>query len=458
MKNKEDYINQILNGFQKYKGRASTYCFSFNIIPELVYNILYRFKRKNGNAKIFIAVDTYNTRKNILDYINKKGESYNIDILSKDYIDTNYKHTYNLIISVGINNMPHLLRHFYYNSTFTIAILTENIMDENFNRLVFNLLPRIYTDDIVTIEKQVNLNSPVEGRVYNIDLTKDELELYKKYTNDINLSVSIFGNIDNIHKAIFGDKVLGISAVDFVNQLAKENGWSYDIDCNIDFQKKIDETYNPNSLTEKAETFFNISRSRRELLANNKNKFPIIADICNENKDKKILIISKNGEYAAKITKYINENTDCKCGDYHDCIEHKVAVDINGNPILYKSGLHKGEPKILASKAQSSLNEQYFNQGYINVLSIKESSFTSLKIVCDLIIITTPLYSTIKDIKTRFNNIKINSIPNKVIIICYANTIENEKLEKWNSDKNITLINENENFVTYDENNGDIIL
>lgn len=458
MKNKEDYINQVLNGFQKYKGRASIYCFSFNIIPELVYNILYRFKRKNGDIKVFIAVDCYNTRKNILDYINKKGESYNIDILSKDYINTDYKHTYNLIISVGINNMPHLLRHFYYNSTFTFAILTENIMNEEFNRLVFNLLPRIYTDDIITIEKQVNLNSPVEGRVYNINLTEDELELYKKYTNDINLSVSIFGNIDNIHKAIFGDKALGISAVDFVNQLAKENGWSYDIDCDIDFQKKIDETYNPNSLTEKAETFFNISRSRRELLANNKNKFPIIANICNENKDKKILIISKNGEYAAEITKYINENTDCKCGDYHDCIEHKVAVDINGNPILYKSGLHKGEPKILASKAQSSLNEQYFNQGYINVLSIKESSSTSLKIACDLIILTTPLYSTIKDIKTRFNNIKINSIPNKVIIICYANTIESEKLEKWNNDRNVTLINENENFITYDENNGDIIL
>ena len=44
MKIKEKVIQQVLDGFQRLKGRASFYCFTKEIIPDIVFNVILLFR------------------------------------------------------------------------------------------------------------------------------------------------------------------------------------------------------------------------------------------------------------------------------------------------------------------------------------------------------------------------------------------------------------------------------
>lgn len=222
--------------------------------------------------------------------------------------------------------------------------------------------------------------------------------------------------------------------------------------------KQIDDIYNPNILFERACTFYTIAKQRRDLVSDNSAKLEAIKDICLANLGKQILIISKRGEYAAKVTKYLNEFPDIKCGDYHDCIDDAIAVDDMGVPILVKSGANKGKPRVVGSQAQSTANERLFNNKAINVLSIKSASNPKLKIATDVVIFTSPLCDNIIDVKTRFTNVAFNGMPTKTYRVYCAGTVESDKMNKEKEVSIIKVINDTENFVGYDENSGDIIL
>ena len=462
MKNKDKLINQVIDSFQRLKGKASVYCFSKDVIPELLYHIITRLTQKHKDASIFIVVDCYNTRKSILDYLKENNinedVSYNIKCLSVDYIREQYNYSYDLIITVGVNDNFSILNKLCRESKFTLSILTKNIMDNNFINNIRNILPCIDTADLDIAIRHDNIYSPVEEHRYGVELSDDDRELYNKYTDYITTCISIFGELSNIEKCKKGDDKLGISAADFRNTIAYENGWREDLDTNIPFMKQIDDIYNPNILFERACTFYTITKQRRDLVCDNDAKLEVIKNICLDNKDKKILIISKRGEYAAKITKYLNENSDIKCGDYHDCIEDAIAIDDMGIPILVKSGVNKGKPRVVGAQAQSSLNERRFNAGYINALSIKSASNIKLKIACDIVILTSSLCDNIIEVKSRFTDIVFNSVPTKTFRVYCNSTIENDKLNKEKENTLFTIINETENNVLYDENSGDIIL
>ena len=219
----------------------------------------------------------------------------------------------------------------------------------------------------------------------------------------------------------------------------------------------IDDNYNPNILFEKACTFYNISNERRNILLNNKNKINEICDICLKNMDKKILILSKNGEFAAAITNYINLTLkNDTCGDYHDCIEDMAAVDMYGNPILIKSGKDKGKPKIVKSAAISSNNEKRFNNGNINILSAKVSSNIKLSINVDIVIFTDGISTDIIEVKSRFTNSTFN-VPTITYRLFTNDTIEHKKLLEKNQPANIRIYNTNEKNAIFDEKSGDII-
>lgn len=459
---KDKFIDRIVNGFQSNKGKASCYCFTKEVIPELLYNIITRLVSKTPQASVFIVVDCYNTRKSILDYLNTNNvnevNGYNIRCLSVDFVKPQYHYSYTLTITVGINKDYAVIKKLQEESKFTLCVLTENIMDNNFIMNVRNLLPDIVTADSDNDIKSDKIYSPVEEHRYGVELSADDRESYDKYTDYITTSVSIFGDLSNIEKCKKGDEKLGISAADFRNTIAKENGWNENLDTNIPFMKQIDDIYNPNILFERACTFYTLAKQRRDLVCDNTAKLETIKNICIENKDKQILIISKRGEYAAKVTKYLNEHSDIKCGDYHDCIDDAIAVDDYGCAILVKSGDNKGKPRILGAQAQSSLNERRFNSHLINILSIKLSSNPKLKIACDIVILTTPLYNSIIDIKKRFTNVVFNSIPTKAYLIYCIGTIEYNKIVTEKRNNLITVIDETENNVQYDENSGDIIL
>lgn len=459
---KDKLIDRIVNGFQSNRGKASCYCFTKEIIPELLYNIITRLISKTPQASVFIVVDCYNTRKSIIDYLNtnnvNEANGYNIKCLSVDFVKPQYHYSYVLTITIGINKDYTIIKKLQEESKFTLCVLTENIMDNNFIINVRNILPCIDTADLDITIRHNNIYSPVEEHRYSVELSTNDREAYNKYTDYITTSVSIFGDLSNIEKCKKGDEKLGISAADFRNTIAKENGWNENLDTTVPFMKQIDDIYNPNILFERACTFYTIAKQRRDLVCDNTSKLETIKNICLENKDKQILIISKRGEYAAKITKYLNEN-NILCGDYHDCIDDAIAVnDITGEPILVKSGSKKGKPRVLGWQAQSSANERAFNAHLINVLSIKSSSNPKLKIACDIVIFTTPLCDSIIDVKKRFTNIVFTSIPTKTYMLYCMATIEQNKLIKNKENNLITVINETENNVQYDENSGDVIL
>lgn len=351
MKIKEKVIQQVLDGFQRLKGRASFYCFTKEIIPDIVFNIILKFHSKNKDDAIFIVVDKYETRKKLVDCFKANNmtteDGYNIRILSADYVNPKYHYSYKLIITVGINDKYMLLNHLYDNSKFMISILTENIMDNDFITRTRAILPNINVDNISNKVRNDYIHSPVEEHRIGVDMSDTDRTIYDKYTNYINDCVSIFGDLKTIEKCKYGDEVLNISATEFRNNIAKQNGWRHDLDTNIAFYKQIDDIYNPNILEEKARNFYSIAKLRRDLCTDNVDKLSVINDICNANKDKKILIVSKRGEFAAQITKFLNDNNQNLsadgivykiCGDYHDCIADCIATDDEGNPIYIKSG------------------------------------------------------------------------------------------------------------------------
>lgn len=460
---KDKIIKTIIDGFQNYRGKISFYCFDYSFIPEIIYNVINRFNNKYANNQILIVVDSYRTRIEIMNYINTyiyddNKTVFNIKILSKDFISSRYHYIYKLIITVGINNDYRVIKHLCDESKFTMCILTKNIMNNEFITNVRNILPSINIDNTADDNAKARIYSPVEEHRIGVELSADDRQAYNKYTDYINSTISILGNLDNIDKCKNGDKELNISSAAFCNAIAKENGWNEHIDVNIPFMKQIDDNYNPNIIFERACAFYTITKNRRDLVTDNEAKLKAIKDICNDNADKQIIIVSKRGEFAAKITEYLNKN-NILTGDYHDCLDTVNATDEYGNLIVYKSGVKKGQPKKFGWQAQNSLNETRFNNKLIKVLSIKSASNIKLKTACDILIFTSPLCDDIISFKTRFTNVTFNTISTITYKLYCIGTIENDKLIKDKPNNIIKVINDNtDNFIGYDENSGDIII
>ena len=105
----------------------------------------------------------------------------------------------------------------------------------------------------------------------------------------------------------------------------------------------------------------------------------------------------------------------------------------------------KGAPIYMAEKAQKSENLRLFNDGYINVLSANNSIDKSLYGEIDILIITSPLCSSVRDIKYRVPNLVFSSIPNEVYKVYCANTTEQNKLEKEVKGNNDEIVKNCEN-------------
>lgn len=462
----DKYVDDVINGFQNNRGKASVYCFKpFNPII-VAYNVINRFHVKNPQDEIFIVVDSYNTRVALLNHFKNCGcdleNDYKLKVLSTTYINTKYSYRYKLIITIGVNNDLNILKCLSRDSKFTLAIFTENIMNANFTMSIRTFLPFIDTSVTTMSAKQDLIYSPVEGHRVGVELSDDDRKLYDKCSVYINQCVSIFGDLGTIDKCKRGDTKLNISAAEIRHQIAINNGWSEILDTSQEFYKQLDDLYNPNNLYERACNFYNIAKQRRDLVSDNKAKLDEIARICLENEDKNILIVSKRGEFAAIVTKKLNglnvHGNNQICGDYHDTINDEVARDIEGNIIYVKSGKNIGKPKIVGAIAISSQNEQRFNLGYINILSIKNASNPKLKIAIDMVIFTTPLCDDIFKLRSRFTNITFNNIPTKIYTIYCKNTIEQVTINKEKESPIYKIIDDTENNITYNENNGDIIL
>lgn len=446
----EKYSAEIMAEFQRAAGKG--YCFCVNPITpyKLVAQTAINVCNKDTNRKVYIVTSFYDYTQKIKAEIAKIApeNNYNVTYNGSIYINPKFNYNYDCTIVVGINGEDNgdieKLRKLINCSKFTLVIFTNSALSVEMNKFVQSNLKFLKTSITPDEARVAYLYSPVEEYRYSVPLSDLDKEEYDKADAFIRESITIFGSLQNIEQCARGNKVLNISASEFRYNFAKENSWNEHLDMTSDYERSIDDVYNPNALNERANTFYTISHKRKEIALRNENKYAKIAEIVKNNADKKIVIVSKHGETALTIANYLNQpefqELGINCGQYHDCIPDAYDVDNEGNVIVQKSGKDKGKPKVIKSQALSSRYLALFNANSINILSIKFASNPKLKIAFDLIIFTDPNTANITHFKNRFVNAVCTESPNKVYRIYSKDTIEERDINNENILNNVQIM------------------
>lgn len=438
----------------------------------IILGVLQRIYTRSPDAHVTIFLGNFKDRIEIIEFLTQQENEENneefkqlinnkvLRLLTIDYIERNgsFMTPYVTIVyhcdSIGKHLEEILIR-----SRFKLVVLSKLMSSvEDMNKL-YNLCPLI--DDFKQNElDELRTSTPVEERWIGIDIPEDTeaSKLLAYYNEYIITSIRIFGSLDNVQQARVGNTVLNISANQICYQIAYDNGWNENLDMSIQINVQLDELYNPNSLHDRASQTYEIIRNRSQFLSDYEGKLEEIFKIVEENKDKKILIISKRGEFANKITEYINTLTDEPiCGGYHDRLDPIPAIDLDGYPVYYKSGAQKGKRKQMCAQAQKTRNEHLFNIGKLNVLCTNGAPDKELNIDVDVIIITSPLCEDIKSYMYRLSNVRYPSGKIKLYSIYIKNSIEQTRLQNKPLANNHQIINKCESLVV-NENNSDFIL
>lgn len=446
MSNYEKYKDEIAFNWRKFNGRSGAFIIKpINQVPIILY-IIQLFLQKDNNRKILIITENYIESNKYREAIINLSLHDNVTIISKAYIKQIAKVRYDLIITLNIFDKIVLNKAINQDiSKYYLCVFDRKDVLSKECDYVRSIMPFVRTSISADTIVEEYIYSPVKETLVKSYLINEDLEEYNKADAEIKQSLKIFESLEVADKCRVGDRIKNIGYETYCYNLAKENGWNEYLDTKSDFGEQIDSIYNPNGIHEKACNLYNMIRLRKDIVTKNKNKLAEIYDIIAKNQNKNILIISTTGEFAYDITVGLKDSYNIVCGNYHDAIPNKVEVDKNGNKILYKSGANKGQPKVISYQRQSTINEQKFNDGEINILSIKAASNTKLSIKVDVVIFTSPFVPNIKDIKRRFKNITFLSYPLCLYTIYTDNTTESKQVNKYSSTINHEIVRSDEN-------------
>jgi len=409
----------------------------------LLYEVLSRLYVKNPNATTVIIVNEFKDRNEIIEFLTTTGDTDN-DNEFKSLINNKLIRVFTQhFINSGSWNSAAKLCIWYkpeeYNigtalyvdrCKFKLIILTKLFSNNSELTALYKIAPILDCFKQAELD-ELRVSTPVEEMWVSVELPESSeiLKLYQYYCKYIETSINIFGSFDIMQQARVGNTTLNISSAEICNQLARENGWNDHLDMSYEYNRQIDELYNPNNLRDRASQTYEVIRNRSNLVSDYEGKLDTILELVNNHPKDKILIISKRGEFASKITDYLNNNSETDiCGNYHNKVDNIDAVDIDGNPIFIKSGPEKGKRKAMAAKAQMTLNEKRFNLDKIRCLSLSNAPDKSLCVEVDMIIITSPLCEDIKSYLYRLSDIRIKGDKLKLFSIFCKNTIEQPKL------------------------------
>lgn len=462
-----DY-NKINNGINKqwleYKARANICIYPPLSIIACIYPTLIKYLDANPTKKCLIIINDFNYRVTIIQHFQqnlgiKNSEPYlnRIRILTAKFVGNICN--YDFITLIGVETYS-LIEFCINNAKFILNIITNNKLElKDYNKII-NLLPLISINATFNEILKSKINSPVKEHRILIDLDEESFSRYKKQSDYITDSMKIFGNLETLNACRVGDAKSGLTAIDVRLNLAKYNGWSNTLDKSIEINRTIDTLFSPLAIEERANNVFNISRLRRELLENYPDKLKAIAKIINNNKDKKIIIVSKSGNFANDIANYINKCfSDVNCAQYHNEIPKSYLPDENNKPIVYKSGENKGKEKLFGTTSLSNYYLKLFNKGYCNILSIKSASDISLKCDCDIVIFTSTLLPNIFEFKTRYANINFLNNYTEIYRLYCKNTIEESVFYKEEQNNLVTICEEPlQDSIKINEKTGEIIL
>ena len=425
----------------------------------LVYQILAKTYARSPTTFTVILTEDFNTRTEIIEFLTHQDDEEN-NAEFKKLVDNKLIRVFttHFIITGGWNsaaqlciwyrpNGYHLGVALYFDRCRFKLIITNKVFTKSEDSTgIYKLAPLLDCFKQAELD-ELRVSSPVEDMWIGvtIDPMSEVWRLYKYYCKYIETSLNIFGSFDIMQQARIGNEKLNISAATICAQIAQENGWNEHLDMSYDFNQKIDDLYNPNALRERATQTYEVIRNRSQLVSDYEGKLEKILDVVKKHSGDKILIISKRGEFANKVTEYLNNYSETDiCGNYHNKVDDIEAVDINGNPIYIKSGKEKGKRKAMGFKAQMTLNEHKFNANKIHCLSLSNSPDKSLNVDVDIIIITSPLCEDIKSYFYRLSNISLNSEKIKLFSIFCKNTIEQQKLFNKPAEETHLIVNKAE--------------
>lgn len=435
----------------------------------LILGILQGIYNKSPSTKVNIITSDFVERAQILEFITHQGDENDeefIKLLDNKSIKVL---TESFVIKMD-NYYPPMLCVLYHPKKLDEDIF-QKFLRSKFKLVVIN--NRLSVQDMTTLYKycsvledfkqedieQLRLSSPVEEEFVPITMKEDseQLRLLKYYNKYIETSLNIFGNFGIMDQCRVGNTTLNISATEVCYQIAQNNGWSDALDMSFEYNRQVDELYNPNHLNDRAKQTYDIIRNRCNLLSDFDDKLEKVLDIVNANPDAKVLVINKRGDFANKVTEYLNNCSEADiCGNYHDKVESIPALDMNGRPILYKSGIKKGQPRELGAQAQKTLFESLFNNDNIRVLSTNNSPDKALCIKVDIIIITSSQCENVENYLYRLSKVSVSS-PLKVYTLFVKNSLEEKKLEERLETETHKIVKKFENQII-SENNSDFII
>lgn len=468
-----DIFLSAMNNWRDNKGIGTALIPSPLDDRQMVLGVLQRVYAKRPDSNTLVVVSNFNDRiilneflttqentenneefKKLLD--DKKIKIFTIDFVEKTDLS---KINLNCILCYRIDKLNSNLINLLNNIKFKLIILNKLNLSASDIVKIYSICPLL--SDFKQAEiNEIRSSTPVKEMRIGISIPKDseDFKLLNYYNEYISTSVNLFGSLDNMEYAKYGDKRANISATKFCYELAYENGWDEHLDMSISINKQVDELYNPNAIHARALETYDIIRLRTTFLAGYNGKLDEILKIVQNNPDKKILIINKFGDFAATVTKFLNNMSELEiCGNYHDRVDPVPATTLDGTPIFIKSGIHKGERKFFAAQAQKTFNVERFNLNYINVLSCNNSPSKDLNIPVDIVIITSPLSEEIESYIYRLSKITFPSKEIELYSLYVKDSIESKKLaNKFTSKTHIILNPEEINDSNIDEFDFDI--
>lgn len=464
MTNPGEIFENAINHWRDEKGIGTA------IIPTplndklMVLGVLQRIYARSPTINSVIITNSFSERQNIIEFLTQQENTEENNKEFKNLITSGKIKVFTdkFIKSCRIQTYPFLcvwyrpdgackeILDYVSKCKFKLVVLNKFLSNYDDVAKLYQVAPLLKDFKQAEVEA-IRLSTPVEETQIGVNIPADSkvYELLKYYDEYVSTSLNIFGSFDIMQQANTGNQQLNISSTQICYQIAQENGWNEHLDMNIEFNLEIDRLYNPNNLKERVSKTYEIIRERSKLLSDFDGKLDVILDIVRENKDKKILIINKRGDFASKVTDFLNDLSDTIiCGNYHDKVNNIPAVTFTGQPVYYKSGARKGERKMMGAKAQKTLNVERFNNDLIHVLSTNNSPDKDLAIDVDVVIITSPMCEDIKSYMYRLSKIYFRSKLIKLYSLYCLNTKEQQMIEKKtiSDNHNVKNSNANENY------------
>ncbi len=477
-----EIYNEAANKWSTNKGVGTVIlCEPLSTI-EFVQIVLDKMIVRNLNLTALIITSDLIEKTDIIHYL-KEVSNYRSDfsrllddksitVITLNYAENiqyqvNASYHKDILITVNIKTFAGILSK-YSSDNFKFRLLVADALSTS-NTAAINMLrlaPKVYEINYSHL-LNLSVNSPVKEQQVGVDLSPEQLAKYTEYNDYILQSVTVFGSFKQMDECRVGNRELNLSAETCRLMIAENNGWNPHLDMSDLMCKKIDEIYSPNNLLDRASNTYNTIRERATFVCDCESKLPAILEIVKSNYDKKILIVSKSGSFATKVTDYLNANIQYTgkaidsngnlfetsinelrfeyCRNYHSDMPPEVARDKKGNIKLSKSGANKGKPIVIKSQAQKTNNLNLFNDGFVKVLSANNAIDTAFNALVDVVIFTSPLCSTVQELKYRLPNLQFSSSPNMVYKVFCRGTIEEKKVNEYDGNKNYEIIKDSPN-------------